>query len=155
MKKILALLFFYSTMSGAIAQDYNAAIGLRGGLYNGVTFRKMLSSSEAFEAILSARYVGFKVTGLYEIQKPFPSVQRLNWYFGFGAHASGYQTNKFNKTIPSNTTEIILGADGVLGMEYNFDFPLNLSLDWKPSVDLIGYGRFLADEFALSARYYS
>lgn len=145
---------FCSIIATASAQDYNAAIGLRGGFYNGVTFRKMLSSGEAFEAILSTRYGGFKVTGLYEIQKAFPSAQRLHWYFGGGAHVGMYQTNRYDKNIPSSETAVVIGLDGILGIEYNFDFPLNVALDWKPSFNLIGYGRFLADGFALSARYY-
>lgn len=154
MKRLITILVVVCAICAAKAQDYNAAIGLRGGFANGVTFRKMLSSGEAFEGILTSRYGGFNVTGLYEIQKDFPSAQRLHWYFGFGAHLGMYQTNKFDKNIPSNGTEVIIGADGILGMEFNFDFPLNLSLDWKPAFNLLGYGNFIGDGFALSARYY-
>ena len=32
-----------------------------------------------------------------------------------------------------------MGIDGVLGLDYKFkDAPINISLDWQPSVTLIG-----------------
>lgn len=137
------------------AQDYNSAIGLQGGLYNGVSFRTMISSDQAIEGIVSARYGGFRATLLYEIQHAFPSAQRLHWYYGGGAHIGTYNTGNYNKQLDgASTTSVFIGVDGIIGMEYNFDFPLNLSLDWKPSFNLIGYGTFIGDGFALSARYY-
>ena len=48
----------------------------------------------------------------------------------------------------------VIGIDGILGMEYNIqEIPFNISLDWKPAFNLIGYTGFWGDEIALSIRF--
>ncbi|MBK9151330.1 MAG: hypothetical protein IPM26_10160 [Saprospiraceae bacterium] len=54
-----------------------------------------------------------------------------------------------------------LGASGVLGLDYSFDdIPLNLSVDWAPTIVLLnnwgenwGLSRFRGGYGALTARY--
>jgi hypothetical protein len=49
---------------------------------------------------------------------------------------------------------MIIGIDGILGLEYNFvEVPINLSIDWKPSFNIVNNHDFWADGGALSIRY--
>lgn len=152
MKKVIFILSLFVTTS-ILSQDYTTAIGLRGGLSNGVTVKHFISGNSALEGILSTRWRGFNITGLYEINNALPE-PGLNWYYGGGAHIgfwSGYNRHPWFKDDRAYT---VVGVDGILGIEYNFiDIPLNLSLDWKPAFNLVGYSGLWMDNFALSVRY--
>jgi len=154
MKKIiltLTLALFLNTL--ASAQDYNTAIGLRLGTSIGVTARHFLGEKSAVEGLLTTRWQGLEITGLYEFSNNAFDVDRLNWYFGFGAHL-GFYNGDNTPWGESGTSYAILGIDGIIGMEYSFiDVPINLSLDWKPMFNLTSYTGFWGDALALSVRY--
>jgi hypothetical protein len=82
-------------------------------------------------------------------------VEGLKWYFGGGA--SAYYWNYDNDFYPNNDfASLSFGLHGIVGLDYKFaDIPLNLSIDWIPTV-VIG-GEFLTgfggSYGALSARY--
>ena len=81
MKKIIltfTLVIFLSAF--ASAQDYNTGVGLRLGFSNGLTVKHFVSQRSAFEGILSTRWRGFELTGLYEVHNNAFDVTRLNWY---------------------------------------------------------------------------
>lgn len=136
------------------AQDYSTGIGLRGGWYNGLTAKHFLSEKSAVEGILTTRWQGFSVTALYELHKYTAfGVERLNWYYGGGAHL-GFWNGTYTTWGTAGTTYLVIGIDGILGIEYNFaEIPINLSLDWKPAFNLIGYFDFWVDGAAASVRY--
>jgi opacity protein-like surface antigen len=154
MKRTLLLLLMGLCMSSiGFAQDYTTGIGVRGGYFNGVTIKHFVSEKAAFEGILSSRWHGFQVTGLYEIHNQAFQTNRLNWYYGFGAHVGFWDGNRTNWG-ERDTNYTVVGIDGILGLEYNFtEVPINLSLDWKPSFNLAGYTGFWGDGGALSIRY--
>jgi hypothetical protein len=149
MKKILLTLVLALTVVAlANAQDYKTGIGLRGGWGYGLTVKHFISEKSALEGILSSRWSGFEVTGLYEIHNRAFDVDRLNWYFGGGAHVGFYGNN-----YPGGNVTVV-GIDGILGLEYNFkEVPINLSLDWKPAFNFVGYNHFFGDGGAFSIRY--
>jgi len=155
MKKIfiaLTLAFFFAAL--ADAQDYKTGIGLRGGLFNGLTVKHFLSDRAAGEVLLLTRWSGFEITGLYELHKMQAfDVDRLNWYFGGGAHLGFY--NGDNTTWgDAGTAYTVIGADLIIGIEYNFtELPVNISLDYKPAFTFIGYNRFWGDGAAFSIRF--
>lgn len=154
MKKILlTLIVMLGIGLSAQAQDYSTGIGFRGGLANGVTIKHFIGNTTALEGILLTRWSGFSVTGLYELHKQDAfGVDRLNWYYGAGAHLGLY--DGANTTWGDNQNYVIIGIDGILGIEYNFEeIPINISVDWKPALNLIGYSGFWADGGALSIRY--
>jgi hypothetical protein len=137
----------------ANAQDYKTGIGLRGGLYNGLTLKHFIGERTALEGLLSTRWGGFEITGLYEIHNRAFDVDRLNWYYGLGAHVGFYNGNK-TSWGNANTNYTVVGVDGILGLEYNFkEVPINISIDWKPAFNLIGYSHFFGDGGAFSIRY--
>jgi hypothetical protein len=155
MKKILLLLLIgLSISSSSVAQDYKTGIGFRGGFFNGLSIKHFVSSKAAVEGIVSSRWNGLQVTGLYEIHNVAFNTNRLNWYYGAGAHVGFWDEN--HKTNWGNKGEsyTVVGIDGILGLEYNFrEIPINISLDWKPAWNLSGYQGFWADGAALSIRY--
>jgi len=79
----------------------------------------------------------------------------FNWYYGVG----GGLGNVDFRSIPNGSVDdgglFIFGA-GDIGIEYNFDIPLLLSLDFRPEIGIVGYDGF-SDNFdfdiALGIRY--
>ncbi|HBS87942.1 MAG: hypothetical protein A2W91_10505 [Bacteroidetes bacterium GWF2_38_335] len=154
MKKIALIVLIFVAAVAAKAQDYNTGIGIRLGPFSGVTLKHFLGEGKAVEGILNTRYHGFSIHGLIEFEKPLGDVSGLSWYFGFGGHIGFYDRYNFPDHYAYHEDIVTIGADGILGIEYTFEeIPLNLSIDWKPQIDLIGYGEFWGDGFALSARY--
>jgi hypothetical protein len=152
-KLALAFTLFFAMILAANAQDYNTGIGFRGGLSNGLTVKHFISSNTALEGILSTRWQGFNITGLYEIHAQAFNTPRLNWYYGFGGHIGFWDGYKDHPWFNDGTYTII-GIDGIIGIEYNIEpIPFNISLDWKPGFNIIGYTGFWGDELALSIRY--
>lgn len=141
------------SLSGlASAQDYNTGIGVRGGLSNGLTVKHFIQSNIALEGLLSTRWDGFMITGLYEIHKNAFQTPRLNWYYGVGAHVGIWDDQ--NTLFNDGQSHTLIGIDGIIGIEYNFtELPINLGLDWKPTFNIVGDTGFWGDEAALSLRF--
>lgn len=153
-KRLFSLIVVVFIMGSLAAQDYSTGIGVRGGLYNGVTIKHFLSRKSAAEGIVATRWGSLDLTALYEINKDNAfDIDRLNWYYGVGGHIGLWNGD----VIPGSTTAgsyMAIGVDGILGIEYNFvDIPINVSLDWKPRFNIIGYSKFYGDAGALSLRY--
>jgi hypothetical protein len=134
-----ALLF--STRSQA--QEYKMAIGVRlssaqATVNNSVTFKYFMNESHALEAMLS--FDPGAVGVLYEVHKPLGAAG-FQWFFGGGGYAAFKGDN-------------VLGAMGIVGLDYKFQqIPLNLSLDWKPELNLVNNVNFQAAAVGLSVRF--
>jgi hypothetical protein len=156
MKKIIVSIVFVTLATTAFSQYYDQAVGVRGGLFNGVSYKKNLRETNYFEGIVSLRWKGFLVTGLYEKAKLQDfNVERLNWYYGFGAHA-GFWDGDYDDYPwdDDNKTYVLLGADAIIGLEYSFrEMPVNISLDWKPMINIFGIDGFWLDNIAIGIRY--
>ena len=49
---------------------------------------------------------------------------------------------------------MVVGVDGILGLDFKFkNVPLNMSIDWQPSFNLIGYQYFESGWGGLGIRY--
>ncbi|MCF8309286.1 MAG: hypothetical protein K9I68_09785 [Bacteroidales bacterium] len=143
MRHLIASFIFIIALAATTygQNDYNQAIGVRGGLYNGVTYKKALSSNNYLEILGSIRWGGAVVTGLYEVTKNLdPDTPRLNWYYGFGAHIGLWSDYNDNAWFDEDADDFMaIGVDGIIGIEYTFEeVPINLSADWKPVINLIG-----------------
>jgi len=151
MKKIIfALAAFFVISLASNAQDYSTGIGVRAGLSNGLTVKHFINSSDAIEGLVSSRWSGFNITGLYEFHSRAFNTPRLNWYYGAGGHIGSWKGSRDSDR--DNYT--FLGIDGIIGIEYNIEaIPFNISLDWKPTLNILGETEFLADELAISFRY--
>ena len=85
------------------------------------------------------------------------------WYIGIAAGVSwGYgdffNTEHFNKNgNPVTYRRLGLPAGAQIGLEYDFKIPLNLSVDWRPMINLFGLrqGDFTSNllNVALGVRY--
>ncbi|WP_143959599.1 hypothetical protein [Litoribacter populi] len=154
---IVALLFAGMCLGTEVkAQDYNTGIGLRAGNSAGVTIKHFLSNDVAFEGLIHSRWRGMMLTGLLEVHRNIPEARGLRWYYGAGAHVGFFNAadRRYRGWGDPDRSYTVVGIDGILGLEYTFvEIPLNLSFDWKPAFDVIGYQRLWADGFALSVRY--
>ena len=151
-RKVLVVVCFIITAIGVNAQDYNTGIGFRGGISNGLTVKHNLNSTSAIEGLLSTRWRGVNITGLYEIHAQAFDTPRLNWYYGFGGHIGFFDGDRSSRFDTGSHT--LIGIDGIIGIEYNIEpIPFNISLDWKPGINLIGYSSHWFDEVAFSVRY--
>ena len=153
---IIALLFI--GVFSANAQDISKnAIGLRLGDSDGfgteVSYQRALGGNNRLEIDLGIRngkgYDGFKATGLY--QWVWQLEGRFNWFAGVGGGLGSYS---FDSNRPNgDDSETFIFAAGDIGIEYNFDIPLMLSLDVRPE---LGFGDFRDDldfDIALGIRY--
>ncbi|MBC7409850.1 MAG: hypothetical protein H7339_15800 [Arcicella sp.] len=151
-QKLLLLFAFISISNLSNAQLYKSALGIRLGPSNGVTFKSFINKNAAIEAIATFRYQGIGLTGLYEIHGRAFNSRDFNWFIGGGGHVFlwGNDRPKFLDREQS----LVLGLDGILGLEAKLrGIPLAISLDWKPTINIVNYSGFWGDEIALSLRY--
>lgn len=153
MKRTLLVVLIASLfIAGAQAQSYKSAIGLRGGDPSGITFKTFLKGSNALELMAGGGYFfdNLSVTALYEYEKPTGWTPNLDWYFGFGGHV-GFWNSNYADQYESN---MVIGADGVVGLEYTFDdVPINLAIDIIPSFNIVGAPYWFHFSSGLSIRY--
>ena len=94
MKKIVLTFFMViSIVAFVSAQEYKTGIGIRAGFSSGLTIKHFKNSKVALEGLLTTRWQGFDITGLYEVHNKAFDVDHLNWYYGGGAHIGFYNGN--------------------------------------------------------------
>lgn len=152
-KTILTTFLIFFMAIWVNAQEYTTGIGFRGGFSQGLTVKHFISDNTALEGILSTRWGGFNITGLYEIHANAFDTPGLSWYYGIGGHIGYVSGEKNDRWSDKEGNYPVLGIDGILGLEYSFDeIPINLSIDWKPAINL-AQNPFWGDSGALSVRY--
>ena len=65
-----------------------------------------------------------------------------NWYVGPGA---GLGVSYASHYAGENLARVRLNVGGQIGVEYHFGIPLNLSLDWRPMVNVLSFGNGYGD----------
>ena len=66
------------------AQNYKTGAGLRLGTFSGFTIKHFVSRQNALEGLLTFRWNGTSITGLYEWQNPIKGAPNLDWEIGLG-----------------------------------------------------------------------
>ena len=128
------------------AQEYKTAAGIRLGpsspaITSGFTVRHFLDESHAIEGILGIND-GIGFCGIYQWHHPVETVPHLTWFLGAGGYAA------------FRNDEAFIGGAGMVGLDYKFEqIPLNLSIDWKPELNLIESVGFEAAGVGFSARF--
>jgi len=122
-------------------QDYKTAVGLKFGPFeSGVSIKYFPTSNISYEGIIGFNNHGVVFTGLYELNQEAFNVPALKFYYGFGAHIGSEgkgEVDNFNGDKYYNNNHILLGADGVVGLEYTFpQTPIAISLDLDPRIEL-------------------
>jgi hypothetical protein len=125
----------------AMGQSYRTALGVK--FYPGaITIKHFTRDDRAIEGLAYFWNYGFRFTGLYEIHGDINGAPGLKWYVGPGAHI-GFWNDDWKHKYPGRSDGVAIGVDGVLGLDYKINkAPLNLSLDWQPSFNFIGYSYF-------------
>ena len=158
MKKILFALLMttaFFTAKSQMAEGYKTALGVRlsssaATVNNSISFKQFLSEKAAVEVLFSFGDP-LAIGALYEVHKPF-STQGLQWYYGGGGYLGFVKT--YNSNTQKNETDPNFGAMGVLGLDYKFaNAPLNISLDWKPELNLVSDINFEPAAIGFTARF--
>lgn len=145
------------------AQDYQKAIGLRFGYPVSLSYKMFLNgSNNAVEAFVNYRsrkvfsygWTRVGIGGAYQVHNPIASVYGLQWYYGGGASLYFWSYDDGFADF-DDEANISFGIQGYLGLDYTFpNAPVNLSIDWVPTIFINGYGSgFGAGGGALAARY--
>ncbi|MBP8793763.1 MAG: hypothetical protein KBH29_11340 [Lutibacter sp.] len=157
-KTILVVLIAICSSAFVNAQEISDnAIGLRLGDNNGlgteISYQKQLSNVNRLELDLGFRSRSndsdaFKLSGIY--QWVWQIDGGFNWYAGFGAGIGSWENNNINS---NDNDGVFLNAAGNIGIEYNFDAPILISLDVRPEIGLLGNYSDTDLDLALSVRY--
>jgi hypothetical protein len=149
-KSVIALVIFAaitlqsSAQETSVTTDRKHQLGIRissqdAVVNHSITYKYFFSSSVAAEALLSFSdpvAIGL----LIEKHKPFgPS--GLTWFWGAGAYVGFGGGRNF-------------GAQGVVGLDFLFpSLPVNLSVDWKPELNITKQFSFEPAAVGFSARF--
>ncbi|QIE58370.1 porin family protein [Rasiella rasia] len=157
-KWILIFIAVVGVGISAEAQEEKNAIGLRLGDSDGfgteVSYQRYLTEKNRLEIDLgwrsSKNFDAFRLTGLY--QWVWNIDGGFNWYAGPGAGIAQVDFDDVAPGFDDSETYVYLAGD--IGIEYDFDFPLLLSLDFRPE---FGFSDNLDDDIdfdiALGVRY--
>ena len=144
-KFFLTALVAVAGFTAAQAQDYKTGLGIRfssnhAAINNSISIKHFVSGSTAIEGLISFGDP-FAIGALIELHNGIGDVPGMAWYYGGGAYV-GFSGGRN------------VGAQGVLGLDYKFaNLPLNLSIDWKPELNIIRQLSFEPAAVGLSARF--
>jgi hypothetical protein len=161
MRKLLLSVFMLLGLAlTAQAQERNA-LGLRLGDNDGfggeLSYQRLLGDNNRLELDLgwrnSRNYDAFKLAALY--QWVWNIEGGFNWYAGLGGGLGSwsYDGPGGGPDFDDNGTFLFVAGD--LGIEYNFDIPLQLSLDFRPEFYFADdyYGDDFGPDIALGIRF--
>jgi len=146
MKKLRILIFVCCGLAGlgkVNGQEYSNALGIRlstaqATINQSVSYRRYFNENTAVEGLLSFDPMAIGV--IYEKVYPL-GTPGLQWFFGGGGYVAFKGDN-------------VVGAMGIVGLDYTLQsVPINLSLDWKPELNIINNVNFQASAVALSVRF--
>ena len=123
-------------------------IGDNDGFGGEISYQRYLQENNRLEFDLGWRdsnnVDAFKLVGLY--QWVFPIEGDFNWFVGAGAGIGSFDAGE--------NDGIFALVAGDIGVEYNFEFPLILSLDFRPELGFNNdYSDDLGLDIALGIRY--
>jgi hypothetical protein len=140
MKKvaIISMMVLGFSLSSNAQEISKNALGVRLGSNDGfgfeVSYQRGLSSNNRLEFDLGLRNTdkndAFKIIGLY--QWVWKIENRFNWYAGVGGGGGSWDNNDNNNQNYEDGAFFVVAGD--IGIEYNFDIPLLISLDFRPEL---------------------
>ena len=157
MKKIIFTLALVVSMVSVLkAQEDNKAIGLRlGSGFGGgaeISYQQPLSKDNRLEVDLGLNSWGFGLNGVYQwVWDLSDLADGFNWYAGVGAGIGSYNFNYATNT--HSPSDFSIGVLGQIGIEYRFEIPLTLSLDYRPGIYLVPSLNGSYDGICIGARY--
>lgn len=167
MKKLtLVVLFTIAFASFSYSQNIaDNTLGLRLGDSDGfgaeISYQKSIGRYNRAEFNLgwrdSREFDAFKLAGVYQWVRNLDG--NFNWYYGVGGGVGSADFEPVpngNGGFRDDNDGAFVFAAGNLGIEYDFDIPLLLSIDIRPEIGLVGFDGFDNDflfDFALGIRY--
>lgn len=149
------LLAVIAIASDTKAQSYKTGLGVRLSSSNAlqsnsISLKQFLSETSALEVLFTFGDP-LALGAIYQKHSPL-SVAGMRWFYGAGGYLAFVKS--FNPTSGKQTTDPNIGAQGVVGLDYTFSgLPLNLSLDWKPELNLVDQIHFEPGAIGLTARF--
>ncbi|MER3375410.1 MAG: hypothetical protein RIM83_12305 [Allomuricauda sp.] len=152
MRTILSILFVLATVSLSAQSISKNALGIRIGDNDGfggeISYQRYLHENNRLEFDLGWRdsnnVDAFKLVGLYQWVMPIDG--GFNWYVGAGAGIGSFDAG--------NNDGVFALVAGDLGIEYDFEIPLLISLDMRPELGFNDdYSDDLDLDIALGLRY--
>ena len=161
MKKIIIVCLLVAgtgSLNILSAQDgaaYKTALGVRlsssnAMQNNSISIKQFINEKTAIEGLFTFGDP-LALGALLEFHKPL-SASGLTYFYGAGGYIA------FLKTVNVNTqktsTDVNFGAQGVIGLDYKFgNIPLNISLDWKPELNIVSDINFEPAAIGFTARF--
>ncbi len=158
MKKLVLLVFVLGGITASAQDIAKNALGLRLGDSDGfgaeISYQRGLGDNNRLELDLGWRsrddYDAFRLAALY--QWVWNIDGGFNWYAGAGGGLGSFDID--NNSPFADEDEFFIFAAGDIGIEYNFDIPLLISLDFRPEITLNSDVNDDLDlDIALSLRY--
>jgi hypothetical protein len=158
MKKILFVFLFAAALgsfSNLSAQDYKTSLGVRlsssnAKQNNSVSIKQFITDKMAIEGLFTFGDP-LALGALVEMHKPLAPAG-LKYFYGAGGYISF--DKKINPVTSKSTTDPNFGAQGIIGLDYKFNnIPLNISLDWKPELNIVSEINFEPAAIGFSARF--
>ncbi|MGV3766188.1 MAG: hypothetical protein ACO1NW_08685 [Chitinophagaceae bacterium] len=141
----VAVTLFTALSFSAQAQGYQTSVGVRLSptaptINNSLSFKHFISKDGAIEGLISLGNP-YGVGALYEIHQPL-AADGLQWYFGGGGYVGSFEKRAR------------VGAAGVVGLDYVFpSAPINISIDWKPELNMVPELFFEPAAFGFTVRF--
>ena len=152
---VLVVLLMVGAAGSVSAQDYKTALGVRLSsspaiVNNSISIKHFVTEKAAIEGLFSFGDP-LAIGALLEIHEPL-GTPGLQWYYGGGAYLGFVKS--YNVNTDKNETNTNFGAQGVLELDYKFtNVPVNLSIDWKPELNLVTDINFEPAAVGLTARF--
>lgn len=133
MKKVLSLLAI-SLLCGAYAYAQPRAIGIRQGFGTHISYEHSVGDDMLSLEVGTAGYMAAELALTYDFIDPFNATIPWNkkgewhWYMGIGLGAGYYWP------LPGWTQKVYAGVAPRIGIEYNYWFPMQMSLDFRPII---------------------
>lgn len=144
--------FFFCQDASA---QYRTGLGIRLSssapiVNNSISVKHFINDKTAIEGLIS---MGDPLAfgALVEFHKPL-AASGLQYFYGAGGYL-GFQ-KEYNPNKLRNETEVHFGAQGIVGLDYKFsNVPLNISLDWKPELNIVSDINFEPAAIGFTARF--
>ena len=158
MKKIAilcALIAVISSTQTLSAQEYRTGLDVRlssanAMQNNSISIKQFINERTAIEGLFTFGDP-LALGALIEFHKPL-SAAGLTYFYGAGGYVAFLKT--VNVTTQKSSTDANFGAQGIIGLDYKFNnIPLNISLDWKPELNIVSDINFEPAAIGFTARF--
>jgi hypothetical protein len=158
MKKPLVIIFCLFSFEVLQAQKlyddsfYKNALGIKPNAVNAISYKHFFTEKKVLEGLFYLTDADIRLTGLYEKYHRL-GLKGLKFYYGAGAHI-GFWSEFWKAMYPNRPGGAAIGPDGIIGLDFKITgAPINISIDWQPSLNITGYKKFEVIRGGVGLRY--